>query len=207
MKTKYLAVLLLPSMLFLTQFLYADSPLTSTGISAAYKDSKIVQMASKTKGELTVELMNYLIKSKNPTDVKIAVINELGWDFDGKNNSATFFDYLKKKKKYKNEDDFLRNGSADLLICMAYLKALDDYFDVEAALTFAQKAKEKNGGSYTIQIMCALIEAQRAMDSDWCEVYNLTNNVRINESLKRDMRQDAMDIIFEYMDLYKDECK
>ena len=45
------------------------------------------------------------------------------------------------------------------------------------------------------------------MGSDWCEVYNLTNNVRINDALQIDMKEDAIKIIFEYMDLYKDYCK
>ena len=71
----------------------------------------------------------------------------------------------------------------------------------------AQKAKLKKKNSYTINIICALIEAQKAMGSDWCEVYNLTNNVRINDALQIDMKEDAIKIIFEYMDLYKDYCK
>lgn len=206
MKTKYIVVLF-AALLFSVQYLLADSPLTSTAISAAYKDVKIVQQAAKANGRLTTELINYLAKKKNPIDVKIALINELGWDTEGKTNAAAFWNYLQEKKKYKSMDDFLRSASADMIICLAYLKALDDYLDVQESITYAQKAKAKNGGSYTIQIICALIEAQSAMDSDWCEVYKLTNNVRINESLKRDMRPEAIDIIFEYMDLYKDECK
>ena len=86
---------------------------------------------------------------------------------------------------------------------MAYLKALDDYFDVDEAIVYAKKATGKNKNSYTTNIICALIEAQKAMGSDWSEVYNLTNNVRLNRSLNRDMKEEAVKIIFEYMDLYK----
>lgn len=203
---KYILVLL-TAILFSIQGLLADSPLTSTGISAAYKEVKIVQAAAKANGELTTELMAYLANKKNPLDVKIALINELSWNIDGKDNSTAFLAYLQKKKKYKNIDDFLNKASGDMIICMAYLKALDNYFEVDDAIRYAQKAKSKNGGSYTVNIICALIEAQKAMDSDWCKVYNLANNVRINESLKRDMKQEAIDIIFEYMDLYNDNCK
>lgn len=199
MKTNCILVLIIG--LWFSQNLFADTPLTSTNISKAYKDSKIVQLASEAEGKLTTVLMNYLSDSKNPIQLKIALINELSWDTEGKNNSDIFYKYLKKK----NIKD-INTATADILICFAYLKALDDYFNVEEAIIYAKRAKTKNKKSYTINIICALIEAQKALNSDWCEVYNLTNNVRINETLNKDMKEDAIDIIFNYMDLYKKNC-
>ena len=35
------------------------------------------------------------------------------------------------------------------------------------------------------------------MDDNWCEVYTLTNDVRTNENLIKDMREEAVAIIFE----------
>lgn len=55
-------------------------------------------------------------------------------------------------------------------------------------------------------MISALINAQFAMDYDWCQVYTLTNNVRKNASLKKDFRMSAIPMVFEYMDLYADEC-
>ena len=201
MKTKFILVLI-TGFLF-SQNLFADSPLTSTPISQAYADSKIVQFASETDGCLTVELMNYLYESMHPIELKIAVINELGWG-SMYNNASPFYEYLKEKDNFKNTDEFLNQASADILICMAYIKALEDYFDVDEAIIYAKAAKSKNSKSYTTNIICALIEAQNAMGSDWSQVYNLTNKVRQNQSLNRDMRDDAVKIIFEYMDLYKE---
>ena len=105
MKAK-LALLLIAAVV-LSQNLFADSPLTSTPISEAYKDSKIVQLASTTEGRLTIELMNYLNESMHPVEFKIAVINELGWDFNGKDNSTVFYEYLKKKIDIKTVMNFL----------------------------------------------------------------------------------------------------
>lgn len=201
MKTNIIVVLILG--LITGQNLFADSPLTSTNISKAYKYSAIVRFASKAEGKLTVKLMNYLIKSRNPIEVKIAVINALGWDFNGKTNSTVFYEYLKEKNGLKD----INEANSDILICFAYLKALDNYFNVNDAIIYAQKAKSKNEKSYTINIICALIEAQKVLHSDWCEVYNLTNSVRMNDTLNRDMKEAAMNIIFGYMDLYKDNCK
>ncbi|MEJ8757519.1 hypothetical protein WG947_10950 [Pontibacter sp. H259] len=200
MKTYFIVFLIIG--LLISQNLFADSPLTSTEISRAYKDSKIVQLASRSEGRLNIELMNYLNDSKKPIDLKIALINELGWGFDGQNNSLVFSEYLKR-----NNLKDINEASADVLICFAYLKALDNYFDVKEAIIYAQKAKSKNEKSYTINIICALIEAQKVLHNDWCEVYNLTNNLRMDDALIKDMKEEASEIIFEYMDLYKDDCE
>lgn len=189
--------------LLFSQTLFADSPLTSTNFSEAYADSKIVELASTTEGILTIELMDYLNQSMHPIELKMAVINEIGWSFNGHNNADLFIEYLQEKNGFKDKDEFLQQASADLLISMAYLKAMDNYFNVAEAVVYAKEAKSKNKESYTINIICALIEAQNAFDTDWSEVYNKTNEVRNNRSLNRDMKEDAVKIIFDYMDLYK----
>lgn len=56
-------------------------------------------------------------------------------------------------------------------------------------------------------MICSLIEAQKALDSDWCTVYSIMDDVRKNESLKKDIKPEAVEIIFNYIDLYKDYCK
>jgi len=206
MKIKLALSLSLVFMAF-SHSLLADSPLTSTAISKAYKDTPIVILAAQAEGKLNDELMKYICESKNPVDLKIALINELSWSHDGVTNSDILSAYLKEKKRYKSDSVFVEQAEWDLLICMAYLKALDNYFDVDDAILLANKAKSKNSNSYTVNIICALIEAQKATAYDWCEVYNLTNNVRINPSLKKDMNDGAISIIFKYMDLYKSNCK
>lgn len=204
MKTKLILVLI-TGFLF-SQNLFADSPLTSTDISKAYyADTRIVRSASETEGKLTIELMNYLYEKENPIEFKIAVINQLGWDINGKDNSVVFYGYLKEKMRFKNKSEFFKTASGEILICMAYLKALDDYFNVDEAIIYARKAKSKNMISYTINIICALIEAQKVMYSDGGEVYRLMNAVRTDQSLNRDMREGAVKIIFEYMEMYMGE--
>jgi len=186
---------------------FADSPITSTNFANAYSELAIVTTAETTGGVLTEELMAYLIDESNPIDAKMAVINQLGWDFDGKSNAATFQTYLFKKKKFKNEAAFKKKGTAHQFICMAYLKAMDNYFDVTDAIVYANLAVKKNNKSYTIQLIAGVIKAQQAMDSNWCKVFELTNDVRSNQSLQVDMKATAIDQIFEYMDLYRDSCE
>jgi hypothetical protein len=200
------ALFLIISLLSLNTNLFADSPLTSTNFSSVYQNEKIVIESSKTSGILTQQLIVYLLNKKNPVDIKMAVINELSWDMNGKNNSTIFLNYLIDNNLYKNKADFIQRGKIEELLCMAYLKGLDDYFNVDEAVEYADAVLARNPKSYTVNIICALIKAQKEFEISWCEVYKTTNRVRINKSLKLDMKKEATDIIFEYMDLYKAEC-
>jgi len=205
MKIRFIAFVLI-SLVFTCKSVYADSPLTSTNISKAYQDLSIVIKATEAEGILTNELIEYLLNEENPIANKIALINELGWDIDGKNNAAIFLDYLIQKQGYGDQEDFLNNGKDFELLSMAYLKALDDYFNVSEALIYAERALSKNSESYTYNIITALIEAQIATRGDWCKVYKSTDQVRTKTSLETDMRDEAVTIIFDYMDSYKKYC-
>ena len=186
----------------------ADSPLTSIQFYKAYKDIPIIKMAVASEGEITQPILEYLDDEKNLIDVKMAVINALGWDFDGLQNAQLFYFYANRNKKFKDTDDFAQNARPDQRLCYAYLLALDNYFDVTSAAAIATAAAqtEKTANSYTFQLISALIKAQLAMDYDWCQVYSLANAVRNNKRLQKDFRMAAIPIIFEYMDLYAEEC-
>ena len=45
------------------------------------------------------------------------------------------------------------------------------------------------------------------MDSDWCQVYQITDGVRNNQRLMNDMRTKGVAMIYSYMDIYEDSCK
>jgi hypothetical protein len=186
----------------------ADSPLTSIQFYKAYEDIPIIKMAVASEGEITQPILEYLDDEKNLIDVKMAVINALGWDFDGLQNAQLFYFYANRNKKFKDTDDFAQNARPDQRLCYAYLLALDNYFDVTSAAAIATAAAqtEKTANSYTFQLISALIKAQLAMDYDWCQVYSLANAVRNNKRLQKDFRMAAIPIIFEYMDLYAEEC-
>ncbi|WP_020534996.1 hypothetical protein [Lewinella cohaerens] len=190
--------------------LHADSPLTSTYMSESYEDVPIVILAFQAEGKLTDELMDYIVDSENDIDIRIAIVNALSWGHEGIENAEIFLAYLEGIGMFTDYDDFTSNAPWDLLICMAYLDALDDYFNVRSAMSLARKARSKNSNSYTVSIICALIEAQIAMHSgmhNWCKAYNLTDQVRNDLSLKQDMREGAVNNIFEYMDVYESYCE
>jgi hypothetical protein len=192
---------------FLTASSQADSPLTSTDICKAYSQEPIVRLASEAHGLLAVQLMEYLASPGNPIDLKMAVINELGWDINGKANAGLYYSYLEKTFGYANREDMLGKAPADVLLGWAYLKALDNYFNVDDALLIAEQALRKDRRSFTVNIITALIRAQKLINTNWQKMYRTTNAIRKNKSLVQDMKPQAAAIIFEYMDFYKKPYK
>jgi hypothetical protein len=184
----------------------ADSPLTSTEIYKAYDKLPIIQLAGNSKGLLTEELIKYLADNGNPTDVKIALINRLGWDIKGKKNANILIKYLRSKYGYKTTADLTTGLSASDLICIAYLKSMDNYFDTKEALTYANAAQAKEPKSYTIKIIRSLIQAQDYVYKSYCQVFKIVDEVRTDENLTMDFNKEASAIIFDYIDGYKKYC-
>lgn len=88
-------------------------------------------------------------------ELKIAVINQLGWGFNGFNNAYYFYEYLQEKYNFKDTDEFLNQASADLLISLAYLQAMENYFNVDEPIIYALKARSKRTTKVTQSILFA----------------------------------------------------
>lgn len=186
--------------LLLPLSIFADSPLTSTPICNAYEDKEIV-MKAKTEGKMNSEIAQYLHKKSNPVDVKAAVINALGWDFNGKKNAEIYCSIVFEKQITESDISSL---SANDNFVIGYLKALDDYFYPYKAVPFLREAQKEMNDSYTVSIILALVRAQNA---DFCSSWKYVNKVFRNKYLEKDLRKDAEKIIYDYMVLYKNDCK
>ena len=186
---------------------WADSPLTSTHFADAYSDHPMVQMAcEEMQGDIPTTLLNFLANKNEPVDVRLAVINKLGWNFDGTPMGAQLGEYLMGRYKVKNEAKLVKKLDAGTLAVYAYAKAMSNYFDVTAASDLGHKAVKKNKNkSFSVAMASALIDAQIYLDSDWSMVYKVVADVLHNGALHLDMRQEAIDNIMEYIDLYKGE--
>jgi hypothetical protein len=187
---------------------FADSPLTSTNFYQAYLDIPLVDRTANSNGVLTDEVFDYLNSTTSSIDKKMAVINALKWNIDGKNNSTLYLNKLMLLHKEYTPTAFYNLATADELICYAYLKAMDNYFDVQEASLFSAQALKRNPKSYTIAIINQLIVVQMLLNrqKEWCEVYRNMNNIRENKDLIVDFRKEASTIIFNYTDIYKEYC-
>lgn len=193
---------------FLTQNSFADSPLTSTPFYKGYMDIAIIKTAAKSNGKITEQQLQFLSNTKNPIFIKLALINSLGLNVKGKSNAPDYLEYLFEQQPQLNYKNFITKATAEELICYAYLKAMDNYFDVKLASVFAKQAMRKAPISYSINLIGTLIQVQPLLNSKkWCDIYNKMNLIRTNKKLKLDFRDKSLKAIFNYTDGYKTECE
>jgi hypothetical protein len=204
---------LLILILLISQYTFADSTLTSTDFYKAYLDVPLVQEAINSKGKINNEMLEYIYEETNPLEFKLALINAVGWKFEGLKNSRKLFAYIMKKKKYKvdflgKQRAFYVNATSDELICYSYMKALDNYFDVSDALDVASLALKKSPKSFAVNMIYNLIKAQGlSLHDEYCYAANLFRTLKNNPNLNLDMKKESMSFIFEYMDDISKDCK
>ena len=116
MKTTHRIIACLIALIcFCAQRAAADSPLTSTDFHQAYADEPIVAqiVQGRTPSD---ETWAYLAAPDNPVAVKMAIINKIGWAFEGKNSYQLFLSYLKRQGICKREKDLYQKRPGDLLL-------------------------------------------------------------------------------------------
>ena len=189
-------------------FVWADSPLTSSDFAESYKDQPMVQMALKLSDDsdagIPVSMLNFLADKKSPIDVRLAVINAIGWNFNGKTAGQQLYEYLSTRYKAKTVDKLAKKLDAGTLAVYAYALAMSNYFEVQEAQDLAHKAVKKNKTkSFSVAFIASLIDAQVHLDGNWGMVYKVVNDVLHDGSLHLDMRQEAIDSVMEYIGEYK----
>lgn len=185
----------------------ADSPLTSCDIHQAYADHPIVKQALEEQS-MTPTILNFLADNNRPVTERAAVVSALGWSIDSTPYAKELCEYLCKKYKAKGENEFFKKLDAGTLVIYAYEKALSNYFQVDEAMEMAKQAVKKDKThSFSINMIAALIAAQHYLDSDWAMVYNVVNDVVMDGSLNLDMKQEAFEIIWDYIKLYEKYAK
>lgn len=186
---------------------WADSPLTSTNFSDAYADEPMVVMADEhgLGDRIPAELLSFLADKKAPVDVRLAVVNRLTW-FSETNDFTQFENYLIKRFKAKDRWKLQKKLDASTLAVYAYAMAVSNRSDLQEASDLVHHAVEKDKEhSFSVAMACALIEAQIHFDNNWSMIYPTVAAVVNDGTLKRDMRQKAIDIIMEYIGLYEKE--
>lgn len=195
---KYL--LFIVALLAFSSAAFADSPITSTPVHEAYQDIGIVAKASGEKAIFDADMLAFLADATKPIDQKVALCSALGWQMKGK--AKRFSDYLSKRPGWDS-----KKMSGDEMLVLSYLTALDDYNNMDLPLALASKALAKNKQSYTFRMIHALILAQKQFDSNWCKVFTTVAAVERSKGLWQDLRDQAVNIIFDYINLYQESCK
>jgi len=195
----------------LTSVAYADSPLTSTDFYEAYLDVPVV--AENVQSRMNEEIYDILQSDEYEIDVKVAVINAMGWNFSGQNNASTYMEFYQAEAGPEISEISLDYMSGEELLLLAYMVSMDDYFSMSpieekgagvlgmTGVELAQAAAERVPDDFTVRLISALILSQDAMHNDWSEVFGIVDFV-MKEALIRSMREEAIDNIMDYVGLY-----
>lgn len=197
MKKLLIIICIFTGLYFFPASVSADSPVTSTSFSVAYEDIEIVKEASD-KGIINSEIARYLYDSKNPIDVKAAVINALSWGEDNKENTQQYC--LLSYKKTLDQIS-VKDLRGDQLFCIGYLLAMDNYNDTAPALKYLRLAEQKITDSFTISVVTALVESMQPEGNIWEYVRPILED----SSITMDMKPDAVNIIVDYMASYSEK--
>jgi len=179
---------------------FADSPLTSTEFYTAYLDVELVAKARE-MGHIDEEMAQYLSDPANPLDIKAAVINAIGWGKPG--NTERYASLILGKTLDDLDLDVIPPHD---LFCIGYLMAMEYYGDVGFTPYILEKASLKLPDSFTVTMITALVKGQVALKdvNEWYKVWEYADEVVSDQNLVRDMRDEAVEIIMDYIALYKD---
>ena len=186
------------------QLSFADSALTSTEFYKAYLDVPIVKAAADQPNVLSEEAKTYLFDEANPLDVKLALINAVGWEFEGLTAYKDYLNYCIQhfpKSKYGlapgkrvTQQDVFKHASPEQKAVLVYLSAMSKM--VRMAMTTPRTDKQ------SFMLAIGLVKAQIALDNDWAEVYPIVYDC-VNQPRIKDMRPEAIDIVMEYINEYE----
>ncbi len=204
---------MLAPLLLCAQLALADSPLTSTDFASAYADVPAVKSA---RGEGNKSAAFAFLASNAPNDQKLAVANALGWEGDF---ATGFFRHLAQLRDVKPEQLDVKDLDASQQFVAGYLVAMADYLDLKplkpgakgvwgkTGQFFADKAAASLPEDFTVQYVQALIRAQKAMPSAWCDVFRGPNDVLKRFPVaQRNLRPGAVEQAQGYLAGYEESC-
>lgn len=204
-------------MLLLLATALADSPLTSIDFAPAYADVPAVLAARDTR-RAEGAVLDFLL-SDAPIDQRIAVVNALGWSFEGQANAARYATGLARKKNLPARKLTPVMLAPEERFLLGYLVAMDDYFELRNApglppafagldaLALVDEAAARQPQVFSVQYVAALLHAQVDMAGDGCAVWTGPEAVRARfPASRRDLRPEAVAAAVSYLELYEDYC-
>ena len=190
----------------------ADSPLTSTGFAGVYADVPEVAHALDA-GKLDARLEAYLLDRRTPPDRAIAVINALGWNFDGQDNHLQLLRRLQREDPARFHAFRRGNGDGHLLLVIGYAWVMDDYLrgpeKGEALLRVAaRRLPDSFAAAFAHVLARAQLDLHDGRDDGWCRVHRGPRALIDGWGAREvDLRQGAIDAAMEYLDGYGEYCR
>ena len=204
--------------LSITSTSWADSPLTSTDLASAYTDLGIVPYAQAT-GTMDERIAEFLL-SEAPTDQKAAVINALGWSFEGGTNAEQFLEAVAASRGLEVEDLGRSHLRPEDRFVLGYLIAMEDYLELgalrpeatgiwgETPINLLDLAAYALPDDFTVQYVRALVHAQVQTHLTSCSVFLLPQQVIDRFDVRdRNLRPSALASAQTYIERYEEYCQ
>ncbi|MEQ1507058.1 MAG: hypothetical protein ABMB14_32825 [Myxococcota bacterium] len=189
---------------------FADSPLTSVELGAAYGDVQAVADAT------TLDAALPLLVGDLPLDQKLAIVNRLGWGHEGQ--ATALAQRLARKRGVPVEALRVEQLSSTDRIVFAYLRAMEDYLELTPIrdgatgvlgadpVGLAATATRDRPDDFAVAAVATLITTQTKL-ADGCAVWTTWDGVlRRFPPPTRNLRPAAVDAATDYLSLYRDDC-
>lgn len=183
-----------------------QSPLEAIRIESFYKDHPMVQQSLQSHGKITAEISDFLINSSEDINHKLAIINALGMKVSSHANTDTLNVAICKEYQIQSVYQLSNTrANAELMASYAYLMAMESSFDVQKAHDLAQRARRLQPDNQTIEFVYALLNAQMAFGTDYCDLFNSFQ--KISKKAIPNLNPDVLKLAMDYADLYKSYCE
>jgi hypothetical protein len=180
-------------------------PITSLvagGVPTAYADLPEMKRLNETS-QMDAEGARVLADPKTPIDQKLALSVAWAQRFSFSTIAPQYAALAYKTPIEKLKLDSLRG---DELLVLGIL-SLSVPGQPAGALKLLEKAKKKLPTSFTAALALAVIKGELAMEkSDSCAMFRLPVAVLRDETLTLDLRQSAIDAVFDQASSYRDSC-
>lgn len=204
MKKCFLAALMLMG---LSLPALADSPVTSTTFSEAYQDLPLIAEA-QSNHELTPAMAAFLSDTRQPLDQRLALVNALGWKFEGQANADRWVKHLQALKQRPGARPEQLTLNAEEQLFLGYLMVLDDYFQPRPGVQWVRRGARQLWQYQSAQMVLAIVEAQDYINRPklWCQVWLQTEKALTDRQVQADLRPEARRLVVEYLQLYQPYC-
>lgn len=192
---------------------FADCILNSTEFHKAYMDEPLVKKATQYQGLFTNAQKEYLLDDNNPFDIRTAIINAFGFSLGERDFYGEMMEYMRDNLPKKNninttkelsDEEIYEMASAEQLVILAYLNALDDLLDErDLTMMLVDKAlakPHKNCQSFMLPV--TLIQVQDMDFSDRSNEVYPTFEKQVLLAPIKDVRTAGMEEVMDYISYY-----
>jgi hypothetical protein len=186
---------------------YADSPLTSIEIWRVFPNNSEVQKALKTK-KLDNSAIKLILNEENSLELRICVINALGWNIKSeKTNSDKLLKAILKKYNVHSINELNVKKYSEIISCYSYVYAMNNYFNVSKILPITIKAVSLDPENMAVNYVYSLIRSQHYLISkQWCNLYLTFENFKKKNFKSKNIDKSLTNLTYRYINGYRKSC-